>query len=74
MAKLNQRRMTGGYGIEYWDKKPYDDPWIWFAKKSACASSFTEASDKFWDFVRATYPLVLKINEAANNPNKAGKV
>ncbi|HEY1719396.1 MAG TPA: hypothetical protein VGH42_14045 [Verrucomicrobiae bacterium] len=59
---------------EYWDKKPYDDPWIWFAKKSACASSFTEAADKFWNFVRATCPLVLKINEAANNPNKAGKV
>jgi len=60
--------------FENWDKDPYDDPWIWFAKKSASASSFIEAAEKFWNFVRATYPLVLQINEAANNPNKTGKV
>jgi hypothetical protein len=56
--------------FEYWEKNPYDDPWIWFVKKSDDASFFAGKAKKFWEFVQPTYAQVLKINQDVNRSNK----
>lgn len=47
---------------EFWEKHPYEDPWIWFATVESDDAWLAKAADKFWLLVRHTYPLVSEVN------------